>query len=362
MHIDNFLETCAFSLNLYTGKEIAQYFGVNPSAVANWKARGKVPSRIVMLLKKKDAESKGDDMSTAFNELLNRYEKLRDEMKELTSRPSPDISKSVTSLLPERDIMGELLDGAIEQQSLLNESSTFGFALLILDKNNNVSRINPTFTQFFGYDVDNLYGKSVLDTIVTNGDVKALEAHLSKIDINQTYLLNIQHKEGYAVPVKVRSKNITTLTYVNFNVLLFTVLKDLSDVYPGFMISEGDPVTGKVFDVPVPRRTINPYMFSEQYGYTSEEATKLNIIDLVHPTELQGAIQERNDNMKLAQDRDEQYASTDSKSTVSATTIEKFHRIKHKDGHYVKSVCLIRTHWDKKITTIQFTPDTEAVE
>ena len=230
-----------------------------------------------MLLKKKDAESKGDDMSTAFNELLNRYEKLRDEMKELTSRPSPDISKSVTSLLPERDIMGELLDGAIEQQSLLNESSTFGFAL-------------------------------------------------------------------------------------NFNVLLFTVLKDLSDVYPGFMISEGDPVTGKVFDVPVPRRTINPYMFSEQYGYTSEEATKLNIIDLVHPTELQGAIQERNDNMKLAQDRDEQYASTDSKSTVSATTIEKFHRIKHKDGHYVKSVCLIRTHWDKKITTIQFTPDTEAVE
>ena len=287
-------------------------------------------------------------------ELSEKFESLKEEIEILKNGQNNNSKKR----LPQHDIMGEFLDGAIEQDSLLDDSTFFGLAMLIIDKDNKVSRINPAFTQFFGYKSDDLYRKSVLDTVVTNGDVKALHAHISKVDISQPYLLNVKHKEGYPVPVKIRSKSISTLTHVNFKVLLFTVLKDMSDVWSGFILSEGDVETGEVYDVPLPIRAINPYMFFEHYGYSAKEAMKLNIIDLIHPDELKEGIQERNDNMKMAQDRDKQYASKDSRSEVAATTIEKYHTIKHKDGHYIKSLCTIRTHWKKRYTTIQFVPET----
>ena len=258
--------------------------------------------------------------------------------------------------ITQRDIMGEYLEGAIEQNSLLNESSFFGLSILVLDKENQVSRLNPAFTQFFGYAMKDIYKKNVLDTIVTNGDVGALHAHLSKIDIHQSYLLNITHKEGYDVPVKIRSKTIETLVKKEFKVLLLTVLKDLSDVWPGFMISEGDVETGEVFKIPRPIRAINPYMFDEHYGYSAKEVNELNIMDLIHPSEIQGAIKERKVGLATADKRGNAFPYTNSQSLITATTIEKQHQIKQKDGSYKQSTCIIRTHWQKRYTTIQFNP------
>ena len=79
-------------------------------------------------------------------------------------------------------------------------------------------------------------------------------------------------------------------------------------------------------------------------------------MDLIHPSEIQGAIKERKENLAVVDSRENTFPYT----KITATTIEKKHQIKQKDGSYKQSTCIIRTHWKKRYATIQFNPVEES--
>ena len=102
MDYEEFAEYLSENYDLYSNSEIAKFLNVGPSAVANWKVRGKVPTKYWRKVKIKNTELIYEENEK--KELLKQIETLNTKNEDLLSENRNLIQQQILQHILETDV------------------------------------------------------------------------------------------------------------------------------------------------------------------------------------------------------------------------------------------------------------------